>query len=73
MIMHRSIWSDNGQSSRRRFKAIEIAMQSQSQRFFVLYAERNYRLKAFLSSVSLYILDQIIVSDLDTNVRKLAS
>ena len=24
MIMHRSIWSDNDQSSRRRFDAIEI-------------------------------------------------
>ena len=24
MIMHRSIWSDNDQSSRERFKAIEI-------------------------------------------------
>ena len=26
MIMHRSVWSDNKQSSRRRFKAIEIIM-----------------------------------------------
>ena len=26
MIMHRSIWSDNDQSSRRRFKAIEITV-----------------------------------------------
>ena len=26
MIMHRSIWSDNKQSSHRRFKAIEITM-----------------------------------------------
>ena len=26
MTMHRSIWSDNEQSSRRRFKAIEITM-----------------------------------------------
>ena len=26
MIMHRSVWSDNTQSSRRRFKAIEITM-----------------------------------------------
>ena len=26
MIMHRSIWSDNDQSSRQRFKAIEITM-----------------------------------------------
>ena len=26
MIMHRSIWSDNDQSSRRRFNAIEITM-----------------------------------------------
>ena len=26
MIMNRSIWSDNDQSSRRRFKAIEITM-----------------------------------------------
>ena len=26
MIMHRSVWSDNDQSSRGRFKAIEITM-----------------------------------------------
>ena len=26
MIMHRSIWSDNDQSIRQRFKAIEITM-----------------------------------------------
>ena len=26
VIMHRSIWSDNDQSSRRRFKAIEMTM-----------------------------------------------
>ena len=26
MIIHRSIWSDNDQSSRQRFKAIEITM-----------------------------------------------
>ena len=26
MIMHRSIWSHNDQSSRQRFKAIEITM-----------------------------------------------
>ena len=29
MIMDRSIWSDNDQSSRRRFKAIEITMLEQ--------------------------------------------
>ena len=26
VIMHRSLWGDNDQSSRRRFKAIEITM-----------------------------------------------
>ena len=26
MIMHRPLWSDNEQSSRRRFKAIEITV-----------------------------------------------
>ena len=26
MIMHRSIWTDNDQSSRQRFKAIEITI-----------------------------------------------
>ena len=46
------------------------------ERFFFLSAERKYRLEVFLKFcklISNLILGQIIVSDLNTNVYRLAS
>ena len=41
MIMHRSLWSDNDQSSRRWFKAIEITMLEENVKSFVTSFSRE--------------------------------